>query len=80
MEEEALEIPSTPSIDLDPRVDPTELTQPTPQKRKTHPTKREAHQKERESHMPKDKYMMNMQLGSMKRACTRTLIPSKWQI
>jgi hypothetical protein len=75
MKEKALEIPNTPSIVLDPRIDdPIELTQPTPQKRKTHPTKREAHQKEREPHVPKDKYMMRMQSGSMKRACTQTLI------
>jgi hypothetical protein len=46
MKEKALEIPNTSSIDLDPHVDPTELTQPTPQKRKTHQTKREVHKKQ----------------------------------
>jgi hypothetical protein len=52
----------------------------TPKKKDTSNKERSTSKREREPHMPKDKYMMRMQLGSMKRACTRTLIPSKWQI
>jgi hypothetical protein len=47
MKEKALEIPNTPSIVLDPHVDPTKLTQATPTKRKTHPKEREPHPKKR---------------------------------
>jgi hypothetical protein len=48
MKEKALEIPNTPSIDLDPHVDPTKLTQATPTKKKDTSKKERATSKKKD--------------------------------